>query len=1090
MMRFNPKGIYLSVLLLIFACIAQGQVVINEVSAANYGHTMDNFGEYEDWIELYNTSGAAIDLSGYYLSDRINNNTKYQIPEGCTINANSSLLFWCSSLNTSAGGAYHTTFKLTQCDEEPVVFSDPSGNIIDLFEFPFTNQENHSMGRNPDGEDNWVVYMDPTPGAPNSSQAYQPYPERPEFSQDAGFYEGSLTIEISTNQPGSTIHYTLDSSTPNETSPVYSGPIAIDATTVVRAVVISSDPLVPAGFVETNTYFINEEFSVAVLSITGDQILTLLNGSQIEPKGHLEFFDENGLMRDEGYGEYNKHGNDSWAYAQRGIDWITRDEFGYNDAIHHRIFRGKTRDEFQRFMMKAGANDNYPFAGGGHVRDFYVQSLSQVADLEMDERTGEFCIIYANGQYWGLYDIREKVDDHDFTEYYYDQERDEMDFLKTWGGTWAEYGDFDNWNETRDLILDNDMTDPAFYAEVEDRYNTTSLIDYFVLNSYVVAADWLNWNTGWWRGYNTDGGALKWRYILWDMDAVFGHYTNYTGIPDQSSGADICFPGALGNPGSQGHVPIWNALLENEDFRADYVNRMSDLSNSYFSCEFMQQHLDSLVTIMEPEMPRQIDRWGGTYEEWEANVQEIRDFIQMRCEELNENILDCYEDLDGPYAVTVNVDPPGSGNVRVNTIVQQDFPFQGSYFGGITQSYQAIERPGFTWSHWTMDGVEVTPDTDSEEISFDLTQNAELTAHFEASFVYEVTFDVVPAEGGSISVEGTPLNSYPEVLEIPAASPQTIEATAAPGYIFDGWEVSSPNSADAPNDNETALNVVFGGTVKARFVENNNIVLFNVNPAMTGDILLDGEKLEGYPEIRNLPSDFEYNLAALTDVPFYEFSHWEIMNASPTPDSSYTEVGVSFTEDDVVTAYFREIPNYELTFITKPKNVGKIRFGDRVFEEFPHTERYEGQIPYTLEAILPKKYEFDVWDFVMQPNLSSQIYPAIQYTPVRNDTIVLRMEERFDDVFIPTAFSPNGDGVNELIKVQGPEILPDGFEWVIYSRFGDIVFETNDVNAAWNGSEMNSDYYCPVGIYSYHLRYKSAIDNQEASTSGSIMLIR
>ena len=93
--------------------------------------------------------------------------------------------------------------------------------------------------------------------------------------------------------------------------------------------------------------------------------------------------------------------------------------------------------------------DNYPFSYGGtgaHIRDSYVQSLSQIADLRMDERSHESAILYVNGAYWGVYDIREKVDDLDFTEYYYDQGEGQLDFLKTWGGTWAEYGDENDWN--------------------------------------------------------------------------------------------------------------------------------------------------------------------------------------------------------------------------------------------------------------------------------------------------------------------------------------------------------------------------------------------------------------------------------------------------------------------------------------------------------------------------------------------------------------------------------------------------------------------------------------------------------------------
>ena len=73
------------------------------------------------------------------------------------------------------------------------------------------------------------------------------------------------------------------------------------------------------------------------------------------------------------------------------------------------------------------------------------------------------------------------------------------------------------------------MSDGANYAYVQSELSTQSLIDYFVLNSYTVTSDWLNWNTAWWRGLNPDGDKRKWRYVLWDMDATFGHYINFTG---------------------------------------------------------------------------------------------------------------------------------------------------------------------------------------------------------------------------------------------------------------------------------------------------------------------------------------------------------------------------------------------------------------------------------------------------------------------------------------------------------------------------------------------------------------------------------
>ena len=119
-------------------------------------------------------------------------------------------------------------------------------------------------------------------------------------------------------------------------------------------------------------------------------------------------------------------------------------------------------------------------------------------------------------------------------------------FSKLGGGTWVDVlvDDQDpqdvvnSWDNIRTYITTNDMTDPVNYDYVKSQFNTGSLIDYFILNSYIVNADWLNWNTAWWHGLNEDGDKKKWRYVLWDMDNTFDHGANYTGMPNTDPDAD------------------------------------------------------------------------------------------------------------------------------------------------------------------------------------------------------------------------------------------------------------------------------------------------------------------------------------------------------------------------------------------------------------------------------------------------------------------------------------------------------------------------------------------------------------------------
>lgn len=784
--------------------MASAQVLVNEVSASNWDLYADNFGEYEDWIELYNTSPAPVDLGGWYISDSQNNNTKFQFPAGASIPGNGHLVVFCSGRNQSVGNVHHTNFRLNQTDEERAVLSDPSGTIVSNFKMEVRTKTNHSLGRVSDGDDNWTLFTTPTPGAPNVNPSTY-YAPKPELAPGPGFYTGAVNVTITSPNPDTQIRYTLDGSEPNAGSTLYTGAINVAATTVIRAVCIPNDASIPWSFTETNTYFVNVSHSVQVLSIAGQQLPTLLNGTQIEPIGSLEYFAADGTFMDEATGDFNKHGNDSWAYPQRGLDFIARDQFGYNDGMRFPVFRTKDRDHYQRLILKAGASDNYPFENGGaHIRDAFVQALSQVGELRLDERSYEPCVMYVNGQYWGVYEVREKVDDHDFTRIYYQQERENLYFLKTWGGTWQEYGApnaLADWNALRNYIMTNNMGDAAAFDYVNSNYNWRSLVDYFVLNSYIVSKDWLNWNTGWWRGMDPAGDGRRWRYILWDMDACFGHYVNFTSIPDDSPSADPCNAENLPDPGGQGHTELLVKLLdENETVRNFYINRYIDLGNTVFSCDNMIPFLDSLVNLIAPEMPGHVARWGGSVAGWEANVQEIRDFINERCEAVVDGLMDCY-DLEGPYEVTFNVNPPGAGRIQINSQTPgfEEYPFTGIYYGGITTSLAARPGPDWTFSHWEVTGTNnlVLGDPDSLA-TVEFVAGDSIIAHFIPPIRHDITLDVVPRGGAKILFNGVVYEEFPVVVEAP--DDIAVSATVLPERYFEFLHWTLENHDMVPPD--------------------------------------------------------------------------------------------------------------------------------------------------------------------------------------------------------------------------------------------------------------------------------------------------
>ena len=801
-LKFVLIGTSLSIASAISAQVVLNEVCVSNLNGLTVNNPIDGAPEQEDWVELFNTSGAAVSVAGWYLSDDPALPTKWAFPAGASVPASGRLVVLCSTWNGFFGGYYSTNFKLNQTSADQIILSDGSATPVDSYQLNLRTMANQSRGRVPDGSGGWALIATPTPGAANGA-ALPEYVDRPVITPVAGFYAGAQSVTI-TGPAGATIRYTLNGNKPTVTSAAYGGPINVAANTVVRAACFSATPGVPASFIETNSYFINSPHTIAVLSVADDELPTLLSGNQIEPLGSFEYFGPDGVLRDEATGHFNEHGQDSWAYDQRGFDYIARDQTGYNDAIHYPIFRGKDRQKYQRLIIKALAGDNCPFGPGqpAHIRDPYVQALSQTGDLHLDERSYEPCVLYVNGQYWGVYDMREKVDDADFTKKYYGQDANNIYFIKTWGGTWNEYGGAaasTDWNALLNYINTNDMGDAAAFAYVDERYNWKSLIDYFCLNSYVVCADWLNWNTIWWKGLDPAGGHKKWGYALWDEDATFGHYGNFTGIPDQSVNADPCTVEDLGDPGGQGHTVILRKLIdENEMIHDYYVNRYIDLGNTVFSCANMNHLLDSLLTMVTPEMPAQCARWGTSMATWQANVQVLRNFIDGRCITTQQGLVDCY-DLEGPFNVTFQVEPPLTGTISINSITPPVYPFTGVYYGGITTGLVAQGLDGNAFDHWELNNHVLDPSELDSIVTLQFTTTDTIIAYFKPPIQYEVVLLTDPPNTATIRFDGQSYTSFPAIASVGEDIPIDVSVEPNMFYDFLYWEIKHnlPNTNDS-----------------------------------------------------------------------------------------------------------------------------------------------------------------------------------------------------------------------------------------------------------------------------------------------------
>lgn len=1145
---FSISSLLYSILNCISPTLLEAQVVINEFSASNVSNTTDNFGEYEDWIELYNTGASAADLSGWFLSDNLTNPTKWPFPAGTTINPGGFLRVWASGRNITTGTALHTNFKITQTqNSEDIIFADPTGTVIDYQDISIPSKQNHSIARRTNGGPEWGIATTPSPNATNNN-VKKYYATTPLLDPPAGNYSTSIDVTLSSPDNNVEIKYTLDGSTPTGASPTYTTPINITQTTVIRAIAFSTDPDTPSSFIETNTYFINENHTVKILSLAGQQIQLLLEGnSDIEPQGNVEIFNPDFNQTSETFGDFNKHGNDSWAYDQRGFDYIVQDEYGYDYAVKADLFNHSLteRDKFQRLIIKAAANDNYPAeTGGAHIRDAFAQTLSQKAGLSLDERTYEPCVVYLNGQYWGVYEIREKVDDDDYTSYYYNKDKDQIDYIKTWGATWAEYGTQDSWTNLRDYILTNNMANPDNYTYVTDRLNVLSLIDYFILDTYIVCQDWLNWNTSWW--HSTDN-EVKWRYTLWDLDATFGHYFNYTGIPDSSPQADPCDTEDPDVDDPESHVDIMSALFQNDTFRELYINRYADLNNTYFTCDYMLALLDSMTTRLEPEMPQQFTRWGGSMTGWQNNINDLRDFILTRCETISGGIEDCYEAI--PINFTFIVQPPGSGTITINNYTPNSFPWNGLYYQDLLLDLIATPNEGYEFQNWEATGNTTSSNTNTT-ITLEVQSSGTIIAHFATPLpTYPITINTTPTEGGTITLNGTTITT-PYTEQIEQNTNIVLTATPAEGYQFDYWTTEHHTLIPSNNDTTVLFSVENTDIITAHFSPIQIQLIINLNNTNNGNININSTTLTNYPDTLTYPYNTNITLNAQPNTG-YVFDHWEwngttlpnnadlsllltengnltaIFNPieftltliiSPEDGGTVSINGIPTPNNGTITAHYNDIitlnaqstGNYNFTGWTSTNNSipnaaqtntsltvtsnetitanfsqntvtltlnfdgigGTININGQPVTNFPYTLTIPEGSTITLTATNAEGYSFSGWQGLPSGNNPTQ--PSITFSLTNNQTISLSFtlipsQTPNCGPIMPTAFSPNNDGNNDLFRIiAGCDIR--NFSMQLFNRWGNKVFSSNSIDDPWDGRYKGNA--ADIGTYIWFINFE------------------
>lgn len=893
------KAVFLFVLFLItFVKTFNAQTLfINEFMASNASYMADEDGDYEDWVEIYNAGTFAVNLSGYGLSDDSLNSYKWVFPD-TVIAPGAFMLIWASGKDRAIPGMpLHTSWRISKSGEE-LLLTDTTGNIIDFIP-PLYLPTDISYGRYPDGGSSFLYYSQPTAGSSNTSSGYPELISSPTFSHAPGFYTDSFYLQISHPDTAITFRYTLDGSLPTPTSPLFPDSLLIynrkndpndlsDIPTTppnvpewhrwyppldtvfkgtnIRFKAFKDSALSPK--IWTKTFWVDDSiytrYSFPVISISLEQSALFgptgiytnysMRGFAWERDMHIEFFEPDGALGFATDAGVRIHGGHTRRVPNKSLRIYFRNLYG-ESRIDYPIFPQLEENVHERLLLRAGGSD--------WARTFLRCALVQaIIEPFSDVETQAYrpAILFINGEYWGMTNIRERYDNQ-YIEHNYGYE--DIDLLARTGQ--VVYGTNSHYNALISFLNNNSLADSANYAYVKTQMDVEDFRDYHILQVFSMNVDQPGKNVRFWRPQTPYG---KWRWLLYDLDDtfIFRDHCNYdrnglvfcSGL--DSISATSVNPASSWPPyapnGPTQTFPL-RALLRGPEFQKDFINRFADLLNTAFSPDYLNILVDSFDYRIKPYMDEHYRCWTRPTPTNNAfHLDNIRLFASNRQQYMRQHILSFFE-LQDSLLLQLNVSDTTQGHIKVNTIHVADgapgilnnaYPWEGIYFKDIPIKLKAIPKQGYLFSHWS--GVSNADSAFFEKTFYADTVN--ITAHFMKDTLASIDSLVV---------------HYWHFNDLPSGTLEVVESdTSKTGQAYIKYLGSGDGYMDAVN---------VGTDINAHFLKHGGQSLRVRNPSGNRELLF-GLPTTGYQDI-----EFKYVVYRTTNGAQLQNVEYQTSPSSP-----------------------------------------------------------------------------------------------------------------------------------------------------------------------------------------------------------------
>ena len=575
-----------------------GPLVINEIMPANDRYLYQSDGQTYDWVELKNISDSAINLADYAISDESTNPLLFSLPE--QILQPGELVVIILSGDSDLTGRYiHAPFALNKQESWFYIFHEENGysDYIHITKVPL----NGTLGR--DNGSTQVFYYDvPTPEKENGP-GYPDIADAPFVETPGGIYNDVESVSVSLSGEGD-IYYTVDGSVPTADSQRYTGPITLTKTTTLRAVSYC-EQMLPSSVV-TSGYIINENHTLPVLSISADPngmfgdggIYTNYNLEREIPC-NMTFYEESGsFSADCGIEMF---GHTGLQLPKKSFKVNFRGTYG-DGLLSYPVYGDDGPEVYDSLVVRSGQDYSQSI-----FRDELFTSLCRDMSDSVLAQRDKFCILYINGEYWGIYCIKEA-----FSEFYYASNRgvpeDTVHIIQA-----PAYHSSDVYQ----LMLymeDRDMTVQRYYDHACTVMNMDSVIDWLIIQGYSTNGDVMH-NL---RYFRSSEAGNTYEMAFYDLDWAFYYHNPFAEVLSDEREMDWQ------------HLKLTLPLMDNPTFRQQFLERLRYHLENTLSNENVLARIDYYEQLLAPEVARERARWGGTSQGWTSQVNKLRNFITER----------------------------------------------------------------------------------------------------------------------------------------------------------------------------------------------------------------------------------------------------------------------------------------------------------------------------------------------------------------------------------------------------------------------------------------------------------------------------